>query len=37
VDQMFGQQVPEPETLILFGSGLCVFAWLLRRRAGRPV
>jgi hypothetical protein len=40
LDQMYlneqvGPQVPEPETLILFGSGLCVFAWLLRRRAQR--
>jgi hypothetical protein len=35
VDESFGPQVPEPETLILFGSGLCVFAWLLRRRKPR--
>jgi hypothetical protein len=32
LDESFGPQVPEPETLILFGSGLCVFAWLLRRK-----
>jgi hypothetical protein len=36
IDQMYlnevSSTVPEPTTLILLGSGLCLFAWLLRRR-----